>query len=319
MLRRLILGGLALSAVCLGLLCSPVSQPASAAGAKKRLLFFHRSAGFEHSVVKVKDGKPCHVEAVMRPLVEAAGYELISTKDGSLFTADMIAKTDVFVFYTTGDLSDPKAGNDGSKPIPPDAKLGFIQAIEEGKGFVGFHCASDTYHSAGAHNWDNQPVDQRDPYIKMLGGEFISHGKQQSTRMACTGNSFPGFDKIGGGFDMHEEWYSLKNIADDLHVLLITETKGMEGAQYARPNFPGTWARKHGKGRVFYTSMGHREDVWTNPLFQSVMMGGLSWAAGLTQFDPVVNVSKVTPECNTNPVAPPPTEKKPADKKAKKK
>jgi hypothetical protein len=32
--------------------------------------------------------------------------------------------------------------------------------------------------------------------------------------------------------------------------------------------------------RGFYTSLGHREDVWTNPLFQRIMLGGMNWAAG---------------------------------------
>ena len=43
------------------------------------------------------------------------------------------------------------------------------------------------------------------------------------------------------------------------------------------PPYPATWARMHGKGRVFYTSMGHREDVWTNEKFQQVALGGFSW------------------------------------------
>ena len=49
---------------------------------------------------------------------------------------------------------------------------------------------------------------------------------------------------------------------------------------YERPNFPETWARMHGKGRVFYTSMGHREDVWENPLYQGLLLGALGWATG---------------------------------------
>ena len=54
----------------------------------------------------------------------------------------------------------------------------------------------------------------------------------------------------------------------------------MKGEDYQRPNFPATWARMHGKGRVFYTSLGHRDDVWTNPVFQNLLVGALSWATG---------------------------------------
>jgi type 1 glutamine amidotransferase len=46
---------------------------------------------------------------------------------------------------------------------------------------------------------------------------------------------------------------------------------------------------------VFYTSMGHREDVWTNPLFQAVVLGGMAWAAGNVQADVPTNFRDVTP------------------------
>ena len=52
------------------------------------------------------------------------------------------------------------------------------------------------------------------------------------------------------------------------------------------------------KGRVFYTSMGHREDVWTNPKFQQVLLGGLSWAARNVDADVAPNIAQVTPKAN---------------------
>ena len=36
----------------------------------------------------------------------------------------------------------------------------------------------------------------------------------------------------------------------------------------------------HGQGRVFYTSLGHREDMWTNPFFQGIAQAGLEWVLG---------------------------------------
>ena len=63
-------------------------------------------------------------------------------------------------------------------------------------------------------------------------------------------------------------------------MILVQATQGMDGTDYQRPDYPATWARMHGKGRVFYTSMGHREDVWTSPIFQAVLLGGISWASG---------------------------------------
>ena len=63
----------------------------------------------------------------------------------------------------------------------------------------------------------------------------------------------------------------------------------MEGIEYQRPPYPATWARMHGQGRVFYTSMGHREDVWTNDTFVSLLLGGLGWAVGNAQADVTPN------------------------------
>ena len=63
-------------------------------------------------------------------------------------------------------------------------------------------------------------------------------------------------------------------------MILVQVTEGMKGHMYERPNFPITWARPYGKGRVFYTSMGHREDVWENPMYQGLLLGALGWATG---------------------------------------
>ena len=43
---------------------------------------------------------------------------------------------------------------------------------------------------------------------------------------------------------------------------------------------PVAWTRTEGRGKVFYTSLGHREDVWTNPVWQKHLLGGIAWALG---------------------------------------
>ena len=78
-------------------------------------------------------------------------------------------------------------------------------------------------------------------------------------------------------------------------MILLQDTQGMIGEDYERPPFPSTWARQHGKGRVFYTSMGHREDVWTSPTFQQILLGGLGWATGNTEFALAGNVEQTAP------------------------
>ncbi len=72
----------------------------------------------------------------------------------------------------------------------------------------------------------------------------------------------------------------------------------MKGKPYQRPRFPSTWARRHEKGRVFYTSFGHREDIWTNPKVQAIMLGGIAWALGNVEADATPNLDKVAPKAN---------------------
>ena len=239
-------------------------------------------AGEASRDVRVKEGDAC-----------AGAVEC--TKDGGVFDGDLSGYS-AFVFYTTGDLT--KSGTDKAPPMSERGKQALLDAVANGKGFVGSHCASDTFHTPGKA-FETQ--DKKDPYIDMVGGEFIRHGAQQKAQMTVVDSKFPGMAAANASFEMHEEWYSLKNFAPDLHVLLVNETTGMQGKDYQRPRFPATWARRHEKGRVFYTSMGHREDVWTNPVFQSILIGGIHWVIGQVDADISPNISEVTPGAGVLP------------------
>jgi type 1 glutamine amidotransferase len=86
-------------------------------------------------------------------------------------------------------------------------------------------------------------------------------------------------------------------------VLLVQDTSSMKGNMYQRAPYPATWARMYGQGRVFYTSMGHREDIWTNPVFQDVLMGGIHWALRDVEADVTPNIGKAAPKANEMPPA----------------
>ncbi|HLK33362.1 MAG TPA: ThuA domain-containing protein, partial [Terriglobales bacterium] len=82
----------------------------------------------------------------------------------------------------------------------------------------------------------------------------------------------PGMQAMGEGIELTEEWYALRAFPPDLHVLLI-----IDGNFYQRPPYPNTWARLYGRGRVFYTALGHREDVWQSSVYQSLLTGAMAW------------------------------------------
>ena len=136
---------------------------------KKRILFFTKSAGFQHSAITRPADNPTKLafaEQYLTDLGAKNGFEIVCTKDGTQFTPENIATFDAFAFYTTGDLtkdsdkygSVPKKGPDG-KPVKDDkgktvmekggllwkepgmgdaGKAAFLEAIKNGKGFMAF-------------------------------------------------------------------------------------------------------------------------------------------------------------------------------------
>jgi type 1 glutamine amidotransferase len=267
-------------------------------GAGKKVLFFTKSSGYPHPVIVRKGDKLGLAERILTEIGKDHGFEVVASKDGRLFEPDQIGQWDAFVFETTGDLTTP--GGDKNPPISADGEKAFYDAIRGGKGFMGMHCATDTF---GHHGKRNKGAE--DPYIQMIGGEFIVHGAQQPSRIDIVDPAFPGiakgFGASGQSFTITDEWYALKNFADNLHVILVQGTEGMKGHMYERPNFPITWARTHGKGRVFYTSMGHREDVWENPMYQALLLGALGWSTGVIDASVEPNIRQVTPKYDELP------------------
>jgi type 1 glutamine amidotransferase len=291
--RREMLHRSAAAAAVLGLSHLPLGWTAPAATPTRRILMYTKSEGYQHDVVKRgKNNELSLAEQIVTGLGVKNGFEVTCTKDGAMFVPETLAEFDAFLFETQGDLT--RLGVDKQPPMRPEGKSALLKAIASGKGFVGCHCASDTFHSAGPRNRNQEP-DKRDPYIAMLGGEFIVHGAQQKAWMRVVDKNFPGAKKLKD-FELMEEWYSLKNFASDIHVILVQDTNGMSGKDYERPSYPATWARKHHKGRVFFTSMGHRDDVWKNLAFQKLLLGGLNWAVGNVEAQIPPNLEQAAPK-----------------------
>jgi len=285
-------GALALIAAT-GLLPSVPPRAGAADGAT--VLFFTKSAGFEHDVVRRTGEELSLAEKTLVEVGVRHGFRVLSTKDGRVFDDDL-DRYDAFAFFTTGDLTE--AGTDRAPPMSARGKQALLDAIRNGKGFVGIHSASDTFHSAG----DRYAIQhQPDPYIAMLGGEFLGHGSQQAARVRAADANFPGVQASAEGFTVTEEWYSLKNFADDIHVVLVLETEGMLEHDYRRPPYPIAWARREGSGRVYYNAMGHRDDVWTSARFQHMLGGAVGWAAGMTQAGFAADLLQVTPQATMMP------------------
>lgn len=293
----------------------------NATAATKKILFFTKSSGFEHSVISWQKVKPSFAEQVLLDLGKKHHWEFTFSKDGSLFSPEYLKQFDAVFFYTTGDLC--SEGTDKQPAMSPAGKQALFDYVRSGKGFIGTHSASDTFHTdnedkKGPERYKNHG-DKADDYVKFLGAEFIKHGAQQVATNTVTDPKFPGFEKVGASYALNEEWYSLKDFTPDIHVLSVIDAPTMKGVEYQRPPYPSTWARLEGKGRVFYTAMGHREDVWTNPLFQDILVGGIRWALGDVKADVKPNLKETAPGAFTNPPYVEPKPAAPKTTKAKKK
>lgn len=284
-----------------GMLASPLVRWAGAQSEKtKKILFFTRSQGFQHSAITRPKNDPeklSFAEQWLTDLGKKHNFEVTCSKDGGLFTEEGLAPFDVIMFYTTGDLDKPLKGNASkddinNKPFAPGGKELFLKLIGEGKkGFLGVHSSADTFdHHPGV-----------DPYVDMLGAEFVIHGAQQDAQIEAVDSNWAPIPNLQT-FTKKEEWYILKNLAPDMHVLLVQNTKSMKEQRYRDlAPYPETWARRYKEGKVFYTSMGHREDVWQSDIFHKVLLGGLNWVAGNVEAEVKPNIHEVCPGAMMRP------------------
>jgi type 1 glutamine amidotransferase len=273
-----------------------IPKPSVAAESPKKLLVVTTTAGYRHSsiptaekvlselaarsgaftleFVRQPDGKPTapktpndEAHAAFRD-AEAKWNDKMKSALGRL-SAESLKEFDGVIFAnTTGDL-----------PIPD--KGAFLDWLRSGKAFIGMHAASDTFP-----NWPE--------YIEMVGGHFQRHGAQVGVDCCVEDTVHPSTAHLGKLWPIQqEEIYLFKNYdASRVHELLILDKHPNDKTP---GRFPVAWTRDYGKGRVFYTSLGHREDIWDtdpsikdrkNPVavskaYQAHILGGIEWALGL--------------------------------------
>lgn len=170
-----------------------------------------------------------------------------------------LKRYDAIIFAsTTGDL-----------PLP-DADA-FVRWVRDGGAFIGIHSASDTLHGIR-------------PYVEMLGGEFDYHREQVAIEAINRDQAHPATRHLGKTWNLDgrpEEIYIFKNYRPEaVHELLVLDHHPNTGEA---GHFALAWCRPFGRGRVFYTALGHNEHLWTMPAFQQHVLGGISWALNLDE------------------------------------
>ena len=256
---------------------------ATASAEPKHILVVTATKGFRHSSIPT-------AERIIAELGKSSGAFTVDYVRGGpdgkddaevqeKMTAENLKKYDGVIFAnTTGDLAIPD-------------KEAFLAWLKSGKAFVGMHSCSDTYHGYP-------------PFIEMLGSEFLAHHAQAQVNCINMDPKHPANKDFGASFNVFDEIYLMKNFhRDQVHGLLTLD-------QHPNDKYPGdfpiSWCKLYGKGRVFYTSLGHREDVWdadpslkdrknsveVSKAYQQHILGGIEWALGLQPGDGVPQSTK---------------------------
>lgn len=257
------------------------------------MLFLSTSEAFMHGPVKSENNEPSLADRVLTQLANELGASITCTKDASLLNAESLKNYRVVMFYTQGDLTKPNL--DKAPPMGENGVAELLAWIEQGGGVIGFHATTDTFDTEGP---------ELSPFLKMLGAEFAGHGKQFEGTVVVVDPEHPTMRHVPPNWAFQEEWYTFRKFnEDEIHVLALLDP-GEERANqdmYNIPNHPMIWCRTLGKGRVYYTALGHREDVWTSPTFQETVRDAIRWVLGEGPAQAKPNFKKVVPTSMPEP------------------
>jgi uncharacterized protein len=235
----------------------------------KHILVISQTKGFEH------DSIPDGMAAFYSMGRESGLWDATLRTDCELITKKNLARNarnldyfDALVFVsTTGELD---LGDDQKKDM-----MSFIK--DDGKGFVGVHAALDTNYK-----WPE--------YGEMIGGWFDQH--PWSTFNAPIVNedpSFPAVRHFPKAFVKYDEIYQPKDWSrDKVNVLLSLDPAKLDYANNRRihrtdHDFAVAWAKMYGKGRVFYSTLGHTEESWSDPDIRKMYFEAVRWVLGMTE------------------------------------
>jgi type 1 glutamine amidotransferase len=213
-----------------------------------RVQAFTRTAGFRHDSIGAG-------LALLGELEQRGAIALRATEDPAQLVNEL-TETDVVVFLSTsGEILDV---------AQQEALESFVR---EGGGFVGVHAAADT-----EYGW---PF-----YGELLGARFEGHPAVQTARVVVEVPDHPATAALPESWEREDEWYNFdRNPRGSVQVLLGLDESSYQGGSHGADH-PIAWCQQLGRGRSFYTALGHTEASWREPLFARHIEGALRWAAG---------------------------------------
>ncbi len=254
----------------------------------RKILIFSKTAGFRHSSI------PVGVKAITMMGDKTGAYTALATEDESFFAPEKLSKFDaVFMLNTTGDCLRPKfeKGDKEGEQQAREREEIYKKSLEEfvagGKGLIGTHSATDTYH-----NWK--------AYNKMMGGTFVSHPWHQKVPVKNLDPKHPVNAAFQGkDFEIADEIYMFRDdtaLPTERHFLLALDTDKMDPMDVKKGTrkdglLTVAWVATYGKGRNFYCSLGHREEIYVNPMILRHYLAGIQYALGDLEADAMPTAS----------------------------
>lgn len=237
----------------------------------KRVLVIGQTKGYEHDSVSAA------MAAIYQMGSESGLWDATLRTDTELLTKKDLGRNgknlnyfDAIVFAsTTGELDMDQGQRQDM--------LAFIK--EEGKGFVGIHAALDTNYS-----WPE--------YGDMVGGWFDEHPWMTfNAPIINESPEFPAVRHFPKAFVKFDEIYQPKAWSrDKVNVLLSLDSSRLDFANNPRihradHDFAVAWTKTYGKGRVFYSTLGHTEESWQDPDIRRMYFEAIKWTLGMTDGD----------------------------------
>lgn len=231
-----------------------VSINARSQNEKTSLLVFSKTGAYRHNSI------PTGVK-VLSEMANKNNWDVSFSENSNDFTVVNLSKFDVLVFLnTSGDIF-----NDSQKSA-------LKKYIASGKGFVGLHAACDT-----EKEWDW--------FTEMIGATFANHPKiQPATLIINTDNNHPAIDGFNETEVFTDEWYNfLEPVGKHVNVLASLDESSYEGKRMGTESHPISWYHHYDGGRVFYSGLGHTNEIYSDVRFYNHIEGGIKWAAGLQE------------------------------------
>ena len=234
----------------------------------KHVLVIGQTKGFEHD--SVSDG----MVAIYDMGRDTGLWETTLRTDVELITKKDLGRNaknldyfDALVFVsTTGELD---LDDNQKKDM-----MSFIK--DDGKGFVGVHAALDTNYK-----WPE--------YGEMIGGWFDQHPWMTfNAPIINEAPDFPAVRHFPRAFVKYDEIYQPKEWSrDKVNVLLSLDPAKLN---YDNPrvhrtdhDFAVAWDKMYGKGRVFYSTLGHTQEAWSDPDIRKMYFEAVRWVLGMTE------------------------------------